>query len=295
MNKSQKKILEGTIILIIAAFFIVFQFKFLAPVIYSPNLIEFFKEAVQNAGFSFMWAFLFGIIVGAIICPFCALPLTVYVSSKEESKIAGFAAAILFNIGRMSIFILIGLFAGFLSKFVDILGIINYFYVLTGILMFLLSADLFGLIEIRKFTDKKARKITNKFFMLIKFKSNKNLNFKTIGIEYVLMGMFIGTACSIEFILPMIIVWTNAISHGGISNAIIIFTLFGIGTFIPPTILITMTHLSIKSISDKIKIEHYVRYSGAIFLLFIGFVYLYIGLYSDGTLGGTLFSNIIKR
>ncbi len=287
MDESQKRILKGTIILIIAVFLIIFQFKFFIPLIYSPNLIEFFKEAVQNAGFSLLWAFSLGIIFGVIICPFCALPLTTYISSKEDSKTGGFIAAILFNIGRITIFVLIGIFAGFSSDFINITSeIISYAYALAGIMMLLLSADLFGLIEIRKFIDEKAKKITNKFFAACNLKFHKKLNFKINNpIEYVLWGMFIGTACSIEFLFPMLIVWTNAISQGGVTHAIIIFALFGIGTFIPPTILITAAHFSIKITSNKIKgVEYYVRYSGAIFLLFLGLVYLSTGLFSQGTL-----------
>jgi len=148
--------------------------------------------------------------------------------------------------------------------------------------MLFLAFDLFGLIEIRKFMTNKSMGIINKIFL--KFSSGR-LNFKVNHpVEYIIWGLITGVACGIEFLLPMLIVWANAISFGGVFYAVIIFAVFGIATFIPPTILITFIGGSVNLAQKHISgVQYYARYSGALFLLFLGFVYIIGGITFSGT------------
>lgn len=283
-NESGKRILKGIIILILSAVLIVFQFRYFIPLIYNPDIALLLREAVQNAGFSISWAFFLGIIFGVIICPFCALPLASYASNTEKGGTGVFLASILFNTGRFFIFIIIGIIAGIAStSFAVNPAVISYAYVLSGVIMLFLAADLFELIEIRKFMTIAAMKIINEIFLKLlpgglTFKVNHPL-------EYVAWGLVMGVACGIEFLFPVIIIWANALSFGGIPYAILIFAVFGMATFIPPTILITgiggTVNLAQKYVSNA---RYYARYSGAVFLLFLGFVYVTSGLTSSGTL-----------
>ncbi len=282
-NKSGKRIYRGIIILILSAVLIVFQFNYFIPLIYSSDIVLLLKDAVQNAGFSIFWSFWLGIIFGIIICPFCALPLASYASSAENQGISVFKASILFNFGRFIVFVLIGLIAGFVSMSLVLNSeVISYAYVLAGIMMLFLAFDLFGLIEIRKFMTDKSMGVINKIFL--KFASGR-LNFKVNHpIEYIVWGLIIGVACGSEFLLPMLIVWANAVSFGGAAYAVLIFAVFGIATFIPSTILITFMGGSVNLAQKRISgVQYYVRYSGALFLLFLGFVYIIGGITFSGT------------
>jgi len=283
MKMNLERIYRGIIILVLSAVLILFQFNYFIPLIYSSDIVLHLKDAVQNAGFSILWSFWLGIIFGIIICPFCALPLASYASSAENRGISVFKASVLFNFGRFIVFVLVGLAAGFVSISLILNSkVISYAYVLSGIMMLFLAFDLFGLIEIRKFMTNKSMGIINKIFL--KFSSGR-LNFKVNHpVEYIIWGLITGVACGIEFLLPMLIVWANAISFGGVFYAVIIFAVFGIATFIPPTILITFIGGSVNLAQKHISgVQYYARYSGALFLLFLGFVYIIGGITFSGT------------
>jgi len=289
IDKSGKRIRRGIIILILSAVLIVFQFKYFIPWIYNPDVALLLREAVQNAGFSISWAFFLGLIFGLIICPFCALPLASYASNTEKGSIGVFRASILFNAGRFFIFIIIGVITGIAStSFTLNPAVISYAYVLSGIMMLFLAADLFGLIEIRRFMTAKAMKIINEIFLKL---SPAGLTFKVNHpLEYTAWGLVLGVACGIEFLLPVMIIWANALSFGSIPYAVLIFAVFGIATFIQPTILITGIGGSVDLAQKHISgVQYYARYTGAVFLLFLGFVYVMFGI----TSGGTLLSQVI--
>lgn len=238
----------------------------------SGELGPFFKDASMQASVSVLWAFLLGLLFGLVTCPVCGVPLAAYVVTGEGNVKSTALSSILFNGGRMVIFLVFGIIAAVFSTFLPpwalILG-----YGVSGFLMILLSADLFGIIDIRAYSSEKILNFINRY---TRFETDIQH-----PVEYVVWGSVMGIACSAELVMGLMTVWINAMTAQGFIYSFMMVVLFALGVFIPPTILVALAgcsmELACKYTSGNIRI--YVRYIGSIFLLYLGIFYMSLALH----------------
>lgn len=262
-------------ILFFASLVLLIQFKLqsnLRPLI---NWIQRLQGLFTNPLFG---GFVIGVIFGLISCPICGLPLATYVAGREERLLAGFFSSILFTLGRFTVFLILGVLAGLIGQAIvenNLFRILGFIFVLAGIFMLVLSLDLWGLIDIRKYT-------TQKIFTKLHLEPRQSKIFGNIRhpLEYFIWGSLLGIVCSLEgfgFVLP---VWAAAISTANIFYAMLTMFVFAVGAFLPTTIIIFGTQGSVRAINYFFKGEFigYVRKTGAVVLFVLGCLYIFIGI-----------------
>jgi len=270
MKRRLEKIAKGVIILIGVITLIEIQ-RWIISMNY--GIAPFFRDAVTRASVSIIWAFILGLLFGLITCPVCGVPLAAYVITGEGNVKNAALSSILFNGGRLVIFSLFGIIAVIFSKIIPpwalFLG-----YGLSGFIMILLSADLFGVLNIREYSTKKVMNFINKH--IFEFKTDMNH-----PVEYFVWGSVMGIACSAELIWGLLAVWINSITVQGFIYTFMMVVLFGIGVFIPPTILVAFAGGSVELTCKYAgsNIRTYVRYIGSIFLLYLGISYISLALH----------------
>jgi sulfite exporter TauE/SafE len=220
--------------------------------------------------------FAIGLIFGLISCPICGVPLATYVAGREEKLLASVLSSLLFTIGRFIVFLILGILAGLIGKAIvenGLFRILGLIFALAGIFMLVLSSDLSGLIDIRKYT-------TQRIISRLHLEQNKLAKSINHPLEYFIWGGLLGIVCSLEgfvFVLP---VWISAVTTGNVFFAILVMVLFAIGAFIPPTIFIFGALSSVKLVDYlcKGKFIGQVRKVGAVVLFVLGCGYIFIGL-----------------
>jgi sulfite exporter TauE/SafE len=224
------------------------------------------------------WGFAIGIIFGLITCPICGVPLATYVAGREEKLLAAVFSSILFTLGRFMVFLILGILAGLIGEVIvknNLFRILGFVFALAGIFMLILSFDLSGLIDIRKYT-------TQKIIIRLHLERSKIFGSVNHPLEYFIWGSLLGIVCSLEgfaFVLP---VWTSAVATANIFYAVLVMFIFALGAFIPPTILIFSALGSVR-LADylfKGKFIGYVRKVGAVVLFVLGCGYIFFGIKS---------------
>lgn len=270
---SFNKIVKFSWILFFASLVLLIQFKLQSNLWPLIGWIQRMQGFFMNPLFG---GFAIGVIFGLISCPICGVPLATYVSGREERLLAGLFSSILFTLGRFIIFLILGILAGLIGEAIvenSLFRILGFIFVLAGIFMLILSFDLSGLIDIRKYTTQK---------VITKLHLERSKVFKNIGhpLEYFIWGGLLGVVCSLEgfgFVLP---VWASAISTANIFYALLVMFVFALGAFIPPTMLIFGAQGSVRAINHAFRGEFigYVRKTGAVVLFILGCGYIFIGI-----------------
>lgn len=216
-------------------------------------------------------SFIFGLIIGSTSCPVCSLPLIGYVMGAEPTAKKAFWASILYHLGRLLTFFLLGLIIvslGYsLTEGVEniqgsLVGLLANG--LVGVLMIFFSMELFGLIDLSKHLSKRIMQRIN-----IPFVSANH------PIHLLVWGMVVGLGCSITQVGPMILIFAGT-SGLGFIHTIIAVVLFSVGTMITPTLLLTLAGGSVEMTERYAggDLGKYAGWLGGLILLYMGLQYL---------------------
>jgi sulfite exporter TauE/SafE len=228
---------------------------------------DWYYSALQNVQTSLLWSLGLGLAIGTLICPTCSFPLAAYVMGAESTAKKAFWAAILFNGGRLMVFLIFGILAGLFGyalapELKTGLGIMASGII--GVLMLLFAMELFGLIQLGKHISKKVM---------------EHIRFPVISvnhpIELFIWGALLGMGCSIEFVIPIVAVLIDAVTQNFL-HSILVMLLFGLGTVIPSTVIAVIAGGSVEFTEKYMKsdIRKYARWLAGILLTFIGVRYL---------------------
>jgi len=255
----EKKIMGITflVVILVALYFSVIKISS------ALALQDWYFDALQNAQTSILWSLALGIILGTLICPTCSFPLTAYILGAESTAKNAFWASILFNTGRLSVFLMFGILAGLFGYFLaPELRMIAFGMV--GVLMLLFAMELFDLIHLSQY---------------ISGGLTKHITLPLVSvnhpIELFIWGSLLGVVCSVNLIVPIATVWFGAITQN-FFHAILVVLLFGIGAIIPPTIIAVIAGGSVEFTEKYMKsdVRKYARYIGGTILTFMGVQYL---------------------
>ena len=294
MDDRIKKIIGALLVIVVSAILLKFQTEFLKFVF---TLGPYLWEAVKNAGTSLIWAFWLGILFGMITCPICGVPLASYVIGGEGEVVGAFYSSILFNTGRFVVFVVLGVLAGLIGQELVVMGLSSVFSIafgLAGFFMMLMSADLFGVWNIRDHMTVRVMRLVGRFY---KMPDPDKINVRH-PIEYTIWGLILGVVCSLEALFFVVPVWVSAVQSANIPYAVLTMVVFGLGAFTPPTIMVALEGGSVELCQKytKSNVIKFTRYVGGLTLLYLGLQYMALGLASGTTplSGFTEFINAYK-
>lgn len=217
----------------------------------------------ENIVLALTASFVLGLVIGSTSCPVCSLPLIGYIMGAESTAKKAFWASIVFHLGRLATFAMLGgliVFVGYSAPEGP-----NFIADgLVGVLMILFSMELFGLVTLSRTLSKKVM-------------SKIQLPYVSVDhpLHLLFWGMLVGVGCGITYIIPMIAVYVGTANQGLIYGFLAVL-LFSIATMITPTCLLVLAGGSVEfasKITDS-RATKYARYLGGMILLYIGLSYL---------------------
>jgi ABC-type enterobactin transport system permease subunit len=234
-------------------------------------------EAKFNAQYSILWSFIVGGLIG-IGCVQCVLPLAVYGAAEGGTR-KGFMFAILFNLPRLLMFLTLGIIAaistGIIQSLTETIEFSPHIYgfgsLLTGMVLILFSAELFGVINLDRLI---ASRFTNALMPILK------RDFETHNLGAIARGFMFSLVCSLESSLILIGIWGIAILSSDPLFAFLAVSAFGMGNVVFTTIAATIMGASTGFLKRKTRmnIPRYASVLGSIVILFMGLVHFTIGL-----------------
>lgn len=234
----------------------------------------FLGEVTQSAHHPVIWSFIFGGIAG-LGCTQCVLPLVFYGAAEGSTK-KGFIFALLFNLPRLLMFLLLGVIAAASTHIVQLMSspsptLLGFMWLLTGLVLILFSAELFGIMNLDKVIA--ARLMDRLVFLLGK-------DFSTHYLGAVVRGFIFSFACVLGSSLIIFGVWGMAVLSSGPLIAFLAVFAFGVGNIMFSSVAATVMGASTGFLERKTRknIPRYVSLAGSIVILFIGLTYLAEGL-----------------
>jgi len=234
----------------------------------------FLIDATQNARYSIVWSFIAGGVVGLGCIP-CVLPLAVYGAAEGGTK-KGFTFALLFNLPRLLMFLILGIIAAISTQIIQSVGYLSpmssgVMGLFTGLVLIFFSAELFGVINLDRII---ASRLMNILMPLLK------KDFGTHNLGAILRGLLFSLACSLESSAILIAIWGIGILSSDPLFAFLAVFAYGVGNIMLTTLAATIMGASTGFLEGKTRknIPRYVSIAGSMVILFIGLVYFTAGL-----------------
>lgn len=167
-----------------------------------------------------------GLFVGLVTCPTCAIPLGAYVAGKEHSMMAGFIHGLLFNSGRLLMFLVFGVILGTAGiLLVQDKGFQTFNMVLLNLLILAFSLQLLGIIHLPR--------------PRINIGAVGDLRGSGPGVF--LWGLLLGNICAFEFYTIFSAVVLKGAFVEGVRGSLAAALVFGLGTLIPSLAISTLS------------------------------------------------------
>ena len=251
------------------------------------DITDFIIQATQNAGYSVIWSFILGAILG-IACMQCFLPVAVYGAAEGNAR-KGFIFAALFNLPRLLMFVVLGIVAAVSTKTIGAIqeamhmssnAFMGVIQLSTGMVLILFAAELFGIINLDKII---ASRIIKLVMPLFKGKEGDVL-FDVHNVGSVIRGSMLSIVCALESSLILIGVWGLAILSSDPVFAFLAVFAFGVGNISSMIILAAIMGGSAGFLESKTKknFRRYAAYIGSIIILYLGITHILIGLHNFG-------------
>ncbi|MEA3255194.1 MAG: hypothetical protein U9Q22_05120 [Candidatus Altiarchaeota archaeon] len=238
-------------------------------------------DVTQNARYSILWSFVVGGLVG-IGCIQCVLPLAVYGAAEGGTR-KGFIFAFLFNLPRLLMFLILGIVAAVSTQTIQLIGspspmLLGTIGVVTGLVLILFSAELFGVMNLDKII---ASRLMNILMPLLK------KDFGTHNLGAIVRGVVFSFVCSLGSSLILIGIWGITLLSSDPLFAFLAILAYGLGNVTFTTIAATIMGASTGFLEKKtrINIPRYASILGSIIILFMGLIYFIGGLNMIGVLG----------
>lgn len=226
------------------------------------------------------WAALLIGLTGSLHCAGMCSPIALMIPISMERKVSSFLSLMLYNLGRTTTYVLLGLVVGFLAKGLDLTGIQNYFSIFMGaflVVVFLFSINVEGWLGTLPFYRKVNQLISKG--MKWAYQSSEKGHQKNPFLSAYMIGLANG-------LLPCGLVYlaiAGALTTAGPIEGMIFMAFFGLGTF--P--MMTLIPIFVKQAGRKFRFQarKYIPY----LLLIMAAMFIYRGMEM-----GDMFSPIIN-
>ena len=225
---------------------------------------------------SLIYSFLLGFIFG-FSCVQCILPLAVYGAIQGSFRKSSIFA-ILFNIPRFAVFLVLGIIALISTDLLKGIMVSDprisiFLEILIGVVLLIFSAELFGIFDFDKTISRKIAGLLEHHFQEVQLTEEQNLG-------AFLRGLIFSLVCALESGSLILGIFGIAILTMNKFLAFLTILLFAIGNVLSTTILagILGTSTNFLEKKTKINVRNFLRYVGSIIIMFIALNYLIYGI-----------------